>query len=191
MMGIAVRTYMNPEWFTFTPDPAGGRVSFAGVKSEHLKDVQNAMKERIAQQRAADIDQSKRFDINPDVRLTQEQMDHLKENYDPTDMTQEQYNAFIKDLEAFGVLSGVDSTLVGADYGSQLIPLEYCVGAGVCAATELGTTLDSYQGDALAWTKYRASFLSADPDTGKFYRNKQSLLFGKLENVLRRMQFSA
>lgn len=190
-MGMAVKSYMNPEWFTIHPSPVGGQIGVAGLKSEYLKEAQQAMKDLVAQRRTEDISASKSFDVNPDVPLTKDQLTYLKENYDPRNMTQEQYDSFVKDLEQFGAFSGVDSTLVGAGCGPQLIPLEYCMGAGTCSATSLGTTLDSCDGNALEWVKYRASFRTADPTTGKFYRNHQALLFSKLENVMRRMEFSA
>jgi len=190
-MGMTVRGSIDPNWFTYHPTSYEG-IGIGSLKPEYADDLKKAVQERTAQRRKEDIDASRRFDLNPDVRLSQEQMDYLKENYDPRDMTQEQYNAFVQDLQKFGALSAGESVLVDVTNQPQLIPLEYAAtGGGVCAADAPGTTLKGCYGDALAWVKYRASFLNADPDTGKFYRSKQTLLFSKLENVLRRMEMSA
>lgn len=181
-MGVSIATHLNPNWFNYSQMTNGGKVGLAGVKSEYVGELKQAIQEQQAQRRKADIAESKQI-ANTPIQLTQEQLNYLRETYDPKNMSQEQYNAFISDLEKFGVLSDGDSTYVGAGGpGLQLMPIES--GWGTCAWNSLGETLLDYRGDAAAWAKFRASFLTVNPETGKFYQGKQAALFGRIENVL-------
>jgi len=186
-MSNLIGTRVNPNWFTkwiTMEGPFHAKIGVAGVKTEYQEEFKQCIQAQQVQQYKQSMAAGKKITQTP-VDLTQEQLAYLKENYDPQNMTQAEYNAFVADLEAFGVLSEGDASCLDAGEDAQFTPLES--GCGICAWDGQGMSLQDYLDDALAWCRFRASFRTVDPETGKFYTGKQAALFGRVQSVMERL----
>ena len=101
---------MSASWFTGFNDGKG-----FGVKPEHVKDFLACCEEQDRVYREAEASYVKRVPMQ--VKLTDEQKKYLAETYERTDMTEEEYHAFAKDLYEFGILDDQDLADLGVTPG--------------------------------------------------------------------------
>lgn len=176
---------INPDWFTI-------KGNMGVLKREHRADFEAALKEsRQAAKAEFEKEQEKGA-----VELTEEQKKELASKYDPEDMTQEEYDAFIDDLCNYGVLTKTDKYYVDAKTnpgGIELVPLEHVkTGAWIVSVPngDFGSCFESLsqaKGNVLSWARFQSSYKEIDELTGLFTKTRSAILFGKIENVLMQM----
>lgn len=178
---------LNASWFTIVPGSEHGNVAMATLKGSYLKEAQKIAQEKIAAHTAADV-QAAMTEKTDQVKLTDEQKKHLSDTYRPHNMSQEEYTAFTKDLERFGVLTADDRRLLGCDEkkGLSLSPIEEQCGVWVSDISN-ALSFEDCSGNLLDWVRYRTSFQKYDPASGAFYRDRETRLYEKLSSVLQQM----
>lgn len=175
---------LNPDWFVRDGAYAKVKTEFLAVAHETIDKMYEARTATCAQARE-----------HLQVNLTAEQKDYLSSTYDPEHMSYSEYRAFVDDLCKFGYFAEEDKPLVscGADSSGALmmIPLSYYP---LCGASY---TTDAYvpgqrefpfkSGNVLSWTKHLSSYGTLNPQTGRFEKTEQALLFEKLRDVLQQI----
>ena len=124
--------------------------------------------------------------------LSDEELAELAGKYDPSSMTQGQYDAFLDELVGKGALSRFDAMRLGYR-GCRILDIDLGAfaagGGGVGTAyvhdDRLKRTLEEAEGDLLSWLE---SMLSApDQGTGEEGRRKQEAV-NALSDIVRRMR---
>lgn len=121
------------------------------------------------------------------VKLTEEQLEHLSASYNPREMTREDYQAFVDDLCAYGVLDEADKDYLS--YG-PLTAIDFSEeGFTITAAPYQPYRRDfgSGGGNVLDWSRYLASFEHFDPDTNRFEPTRSAILFDRIRQVLSKL----
>lgn len=120
------------------------------------------------------------------VELTEAQKRELAEKYDPENMTQEEYEAFVDDLCRCGILKDTDRYYIGAAW---LIPAEYTYSGSSISHTTLPSyySLSHANGNVLGWAKYRSTFECMDEATGAYTKTCSAIVFGKVADILTQM----
>lgn len=116
--------------------------------------------------------------------LTDEQKEYLADNYNPSNMSQDEYQAFVNDLCKFGILEEQDKDYVSC---SSLVPLDLSIPA--CEITKMVPgkpkfNFDDCNDNVLDWAKFRSTFESFDSCNKTFQKTRSAILFGKIEDVL-------
>ncbi len=185
---------MSASWFTGFNDGKG-----FGVKPEHVKDFLACCEEQDRVYREAEASYVKRVPMQ--VKLTDEQKKYLAETYERTDMTEEEYHAFAKDLHEFGILDDQDLADLGVtpgDGSADFFGACMLVGVGgMTTSTVRYSPLPPNQnylgiyrfggGNVLDWARYQASFQLCDTDTQSWSYDRFGHLFNRLYSVLEQM----
>lgn len=185
-MGDGIIT-LNTSWFTRVPGTEHGNVAVATLKGSYLKEAQKIAQEKIAAYTAADI-QAARTEKTDRVKLTDEQKKYLADTYRPREMSREEYVAFARDLEKFGIINADDRRLLGCGEkkGLSLSPVGERCGAWVSDISS-ALSFEDCRGNLLDWVRYRASFQKYDPASGAFYRDREARLYEKLSSALQQI----
>ncbi len=123
--------------------------------------------------------------------LTAEQLAYLTENYDATNMTGEEYEAFAEDLKKMGILGRTEREAVhgenprwgrlydyhGSDHYPRTVNNEKKLGFG-------DDFSEGWGGNALAWTRYHSGERSWYDDIGDYDMNWSSAVFTLVHSVL-------
>lgn len=178
----------NKDWFTVEGPYAKVKNEYADLFMEAHEKMYEAQKAACAQAREKLVDLE---------GLTQEQIKHLSETYDPKHMSYEDYRAFLDDLCEYGYFAQEDKPLVygGTEEfgGLSMTPVSYLNPHGEAYITTVSAppgyagSFLLQGGDALAWTKYMSSFGTFNPSSGVFEKSEKALLFKKLQNILLQM----
>lgn len=175
---------LNMDWFTVNGP-------YASVKKEYENTFFDALDQMHEAQMAVCAQAREKLTNH----LTQEQMDHLSATYDPKNMSYAEYRSFINDLCEFGYFAEEDKPLVscGVDFGDlTMIPVSYnprCQASLTTVSAPPGYACSfPTSGDALAWTKYMATFGTFDSSSGAFKKTEKALLFEKLQKILLQMK---
>ncbi|MDE6934967.1 MAG: hypothetical protein K2P26_05095 [Oscillospiraceae bacterium] len=185
---------MSASWFTGFNDGKG-----FDVKPEHVKDFLACCEEQDRVYREAEASYVKRVPMQ--VKLTDEQKKYLAETYERTDMTEEEYHAFAKDLYEFGILDDQDLADLGVtpgDGSADFFGACMLVGVGgMTTSTVRYSPLPPNQnylgiyrfggGNVLDWARYQASFQLCDTDTQSWGYDRFGHLFNRLYSVLEQM----
>ncbi len=185
---------MSASWFTGFNDGKG-----FDVKPEHVKDFLACCEEQDRVYREAEASYVKRVPMQ--VKLTDEQKKYLAETYERTDMTEEEYHAFAKDLHEFGILDDQDLADLGVtpgDGSADFFGACMLVGVGgMTTSTVRYSPLPPNQnylgiyrfggGNVLDWARYQASFQLCDTDTQSWSYDRFGHLFNRLYSVLEQM----
>ena len=185
---------MSASWFTGFNDGKG-----FDVKPEHVKDFLACCEEQDRVYREAEASYVKRVPMQ--VKLTDEQKKYLAETYERTDMTEEEYHAFAKDLHEFGILDDQDLADLGVtpgDGSADFFGACMLVGVGgMTTSTVRYSPLPPNQnylgiyrfggGNVLDWARYQASFQLCDTDTQSWGSDRFGHLFNRLYSVLEQM----
>ena len=103
----------------------------------------------------------------------------MSKTYDPQDMSQEEYDALLEDLQRLGVLSSGEVQILRYGASSRL--------NGIWEASSAQPDLSHHfkycNGNLLDWARFRASYECLD-QSGNRYRDGTALLFDKLYCVL-------
>ena len=185
---------MSASWFTGFNDGKG-----FDVKPEHVKDFLACCEEQERVYREAEASYVKRVPMQ--VKLTDEQKKYLSETYERTDMTEEEYHAFAKDLYEFGILDDQDLADLGVtpgDGSADFFGACMLVGVGGMTTSAVRYSplppnqnyLGIYRfggGNVLDWARYQASFQLCDTDTQSWGYDRFGHLFNRLYSVLEQM----
>lgn len=114
------------------------------------------------------------------VDLTDAQKEMLSETYDLQDMSREDLEALLQDLEAIGCFSGEEAWILGYSVPSRLNGIWAAPGPDV---PEVSLRFQHPGGDLLEWARFRASYQTIGPD-GVLCYDRTALLFGKLYDIL-------
>ena len=185
---------MSASWFTGFNDGKG-----FDVKPEHVKDFLACCEEQDRVYREAEASYVKQVPMQ--VKLTDEQKKYLAETYERTDMTEEEYHAFAKDLHEFGILDDQDLADLGVtpgDGSADFFGACMLVGVGgMTTSTVRYSPLPPNQnylgiyrfggGNVLDWARYQASFQLCDTDTQSWSYDRFGHLFNRLYSVLEQM----
>ena len=185
---------MSASWFTGFNDGKG-----FDVKPEHVKDFLACCEEQDRVYREAEASYVKQVPMQ--VKLTDEQKKYLAETYERTDMTEEEYHAFAKDLHEFGILDDQDLADLGVtpgDGSADFFGACMLVGVGgMTTSTVRYSPLPPNQnylgiyrfggGNVLDWARYQASFQLCDTDTQSWGYDRFGHLFNRLYSVLEQM----
>ncbi len=185
---------MSASWFTGFNDGKG-----FDVKPEHVKDFLACCEEQDRVYREAEASYVKQVPMQ--VKLTDEQKKYLSETYERTNMTEEEYHAFAKDLHEFGILDDQDLADLGVtpgDGSADFFGACMLVGVGgMTTSTVRYSPLPPNQnylgiyrfggGNVLDWARYQASFQLCDTDTQSWGYDRFGHLFNRLYSVLEQM----
>ena len=186
---------MSASWFTGFNDGKG-----FDVKPEHVKDFLACCEEQDRVYREAEASYVKRVPMQ--VKLTDEQKKYLAETYERTDMTEEEYHAFAKDLHEFGILDDQDLADLGvtpgdgsADFfGACMLVGSGSAGVPTAKYSPLSPNMNYdeagykfYGGNMLDWVRYHASFRLCDLETQTFTYDRYDHMFNRLCSVLEQM----
>ena len=185
---------MSASWFTGFNDGKG-----FDVKPEHVKDFLACCEEQDRVYREAEASYVKQVPMQ--VKLTDEQKKYLSETYERTNMTEEEYHAFAKDLHEFGILDDQDLADLGVtpgDGSADFFGACMLVGVGgMTTSTVRYSPLPPNQnylgiyrfggGNVLDWARYQASFQLCDTDTQSWSYDRFGHLFNRLYSVLEQM----
>ena len=125
------------------------------------------------------------------VRLTAEQKRYLEENFDPRNMTKEEYRAFLDKLCEFGVIAREDLYYLG--YGvpgsdMELVAPRDTMYAFITPHREnpmhYTSSFSSSRGNILDWATYLAGTTVWDEGTHSWQKRPEDILFGKIRDVL-------
>ena len=164
-----------------------------------MKDFLACCEEQDRVYREAEASYVKRVPMQ--VKLTDEQKKYLAETYERTDMTEEEYHAFAKDLHEFGILDDQDLADLGVtpgDGSADFFGACMLVGVGgMTTSTVRYSPLPPNQnylgiyrfggGNVLDWARYQASFQLCDTDTQSWSYDRFGHLFNRLYSVLEQM----
>lgn len=183
MISAASTQGLRSEWFEV-------RGSYGFVKTEYMDLVHEVLRQQ--QKEAAESLADRLKDSGTKVKLTEEQKKYLSENFDPENMSQLEYQAFVDKLCEFGVLDEADKDYVG--YGVKgcsldLTPLSHVrTAASIVPArgNPMGYTqfFSSSRGNVADWSKYMAGIMSWSEKTGSWKKGPETILFGKIRDVL-------
>ena len=109
--------WVDPSWFNYVDIPGidSEKMKYGVLKDECRDQFREAVQAKREEQKLAfekfkeDARQRGKF-----VRLTDAQLEHLSDSYDPREMTREEYQAFIDDLCEYGVLDEADKDYISA-----------------------------------------------------------------------------
>jgi len=133
----------------------------------------------------------------PAVQLSKEQIKKLAQQYNPRQMSEDEYRSFIDELCQLGVLEEKDKPYLfcGAYGNLNLIPLDaYGSSISVTPATfqdncSFDFSFFSCKGNVIDWAGYLSSFRKLNPYTHTFdEKTKSAILFEKVTDVLEKIQ---
>lgn len=164
--------------------------NYGFVKTEYLDMFQKTLEAQ--QKEAAESLADRLKGSGTKAELTEEQKKYLSENFDPENMSQLKYQAFLDKLCEFGVLDEADKDYVGYGVkgcGLSLTPLSHVrTGASIVPArgNPMGYTqfFSSSRGNVADWSKYMAGIMSWSEKTGSWEKGPETILFGKIRDVL-------
>ena len=186
-------------WFNICKESSKTKCGAMTIKSEYLKDFEACCKERARIFKEAEASLPKR---PMQVKLTDEQKKYLAETYERTDMTEEEYHAFAKDLHEFGILDDQDLADLGvtpgdgsADFfGACMLVGSGSAGVPTAKYSPLSPNMNYdeagykfYGGNMLDWVRYHASFRLCDLETQTFTYDRYDHMFNRLCSVLEQM----
>ena len=115
------------------------------------------------------------------IQLTEEQKAYLSK-YDSRNMSLEEYEALLKDLEEMGCFSGEETGILRYGTSARL--------NGIWEAPDqyggMSGRFEYSGGNLLDWARFRASYEAADQN-GARYHDRTALLFDKLCRVLKQL----
>lgn len=182
------------DWFTFSKHtlPDGNELPLATIKPEYEDALQSYCQEALRQQG------TKKPYQKPE--LSDAQLKQLNEKYPDSDMSAEEYQLFLRDLVAMGVMTEQDMFQVGGTLPGGLCPVIPVTMVSICEAAPAGSeqraSLPFYDGfskndkeiDITQWAKYRAAYDTFYLDhTGASYESNENQLFQSIEDVLSQM----
>lgn len=181
MITATSRQTIPKEW----TDPIGPNVGY--VKQGFRDQVLELFKKESEASRAGLADRLKSGDL--ETRLTAEQKQYLKENFDLKDMSREDYQSLIGKLCEFGVLDQEDKKFLHCGFsGLQMIPVDLSGPTSTvsfyAAPVRDPSSFDSWKGDVLGWMKYLSSFQCWDSDSQSWRKTDEARLFGKVRDLL-------
>lgn len=180
MITATSRQTIPKEW----TDPIGPNVGY--VKQGFRDQVLELFKKESEASRAGLADRLKSGDL--ETRLTAEQKQYLKENFDLKNMSREDYQSLIDKLCEFGVLEEGDKKYLHCQSGG--LDMSYVDFSNTCTASLYTApvrdpwSFDSWKGDVLGWMKFLSSFQCWDSDSQSWRKTDEARLFGKVQDLL-------
>ncbi len=152
----------------------------------------------IAMQREQDIAATEAFmkkykKTGAKVELTEEQKDMLSADYDPEDMSYDEYMSFIDRLCEYGILDEGDKDYVAysvAGSDLELIPLKFDLPVstwGPDSRMGYDNSFASSRGNVLGWASHLAQFETFNTHTQSFEKTRTAILYGKIRDTLLEM----
>lgn len=182
--------WVDSSWFNYIEIPGidPKKMTYGVLKDECRDQFRQAVQAKREEQRLAF--QTFKEDARrrgSSVRLTDAQLKHLSASYNPREMTREDYQAFIDDLCAYGVLDEADKNYISY---SGLTPIDFseptCT---ITAAPYQPYNRDFWSGggNVLDWSKYLSTWEYFNPDTNRFEPTRRAILFDRIQQVLAKM----
>jgi len=187
MISAASNQIFQREWLQFEGP-------YAMVRTDYADMLNALLEERRKQQAKADerfVEDLKRAGC--DVKLTEAQKKELKEDFDPENMSHQEYQSFIDRLCGYGVLKEEDKNYIG--YGVKGCGLDMTPVTAVWCGGYL-THGDSYNpklytnafsssgGNVLDWAKYLAGVTTWSEKSYSWQKGPEAILFGKVRDIL-------
>lgn len=180
--GASGQTFQR-EWFEV-------KGNYGFIKTEYMDTFQKTLEAQ--QKEAAESLADRLKNSGTKTKLTEEQKKYLSENFDPENMSQLEYQAFVDKLCEFGVLDEADKDYVGYGVkgcGLDLTPLSHVrTGASMVPARgnpmAYTASFSSSRGDAAGWAKYLSGVMGWNEKTNSWQKKPESILFGKISDVL-------
>ncbi len=182
--------WVDPSWFNYVDIPGinSEKMKYGVLKDECRDQFREAVQAKREEQKLAfekfkeDARQRGKF-----VRLTDAQLEHLSDSYDPREMTREDYRAFIDDLCEYGVLDEADKDYISY---SGLVPIDFS--EPVCTGTAAlyqpyDRDFGSSGGNVLDWSRYLSTYEYFNPDANRFEPTRSAILFDRIQQVLVKM----
>lgn len=181
--------WVDSSWFNYIEIPGidPGKMTWGVLKDECRDQFREAVQAKREEQRLAfqtfKEDARKR---GTSVRLTDAQLKHLSASYNPREMTQEDYQAFIDDLCGYGVLDEADKDYISYGIMTPIYCIEPCT---ITAASyqPYDRHFGSSGGNVLDWSKYLSTYEYFNPDTNRFEPTRSAILFDRIRQVLAKM----
>lgn len=172
---------------------------FAILRSDMMDEYRAYMGPLERASRQEDMAAAKKA-ANQPIKVTNEQINQLAEKYDPRNMTYEEYNAFIDEMIEMGVVTKEDASYI-TDYANRelhdwLHPGNPYLSSRTLYGSEApyfyrGCTypllFPECNGDVLTMYGFQAAYHTTDPETGTVYRGRTERTYGKIYQVLQRM----
>ena len=164
---------------------------YAAPKEEYRDLFQKAIEaRRKEQQEANDRFMEKIQAEGAGVHLTEAQRQELLSQFDPKHMTSDEYFRFVDKLCEYGILSEEDKPFVQAT-PLGLIPVDWTstTKAQIIPDTRetgglLRNSFSGWNGNVLGWADYRSKFQTWDFETQTWTKDRETILFGKIRDVL-------
>lgn len=190
MVSAAGTPVFQKEWFRFSEGYGFAKAEFQDQISAAFAEMerQSVQSYEAFSQR---VRQSGR-----DVKLTREQKQYLAENFDPKNMSFSEYQSFIDKLCEFGILDEADKDYVScgaAGYELEMIPLGAVQNGGYLTPGDLynpmsySKAFSSSKGNVLDWADYLSRLTVLDQKTTSWQKTPESILFGKIRDVLEKI----
>lgn len=182
--------WVDPSWFNYVDIPGinSEKMKYGVLKDECRDQFREAVQAKREEQKLAfekfkeDARQRGKF-----VRLTDAQLEHLSDSYDPREMTREEYQAFIDDLCEYGVLDEADKDYISY---SGLVPIDFseptCTGTAA-PYQPYDRYFGSSGGNVLDWSRYLSTYEYFNPDANRFEPTRSAILFDRIQQVLVKM----
>ncbi|MCI9512234.1 MAG: hypothetical protein HFG13_07585 [Oscillibacter sp.] len=180
----------HSSWFNYIDIPGiyPGKMRYAVLKDECRDQFREAVQAKREEQLLAfqkfKEDARKR---GKSVKLTDAQLEHLSASYNPKEMNQEEYQAFIDDLCEYGILDEADKDYISY---SGLVPIDFseptCTGTAA-PYQPYDRDFGSSGGNVLDWSKYLSTFEYFNSDTNRFEPTRNAILFERIQKVLVKM----
>ncbi|MDE7243656.1 MAG: hypothetical protein K2O18_06735 [Oscillospiraceae bacterium] len=185
--------YYHPPKEKGYPEGLAGFVFLREDKKDEYIAIQAEKDKAVLQ---ADMAAAKR-EANQPIKVTNAQISKLAEKYDPRNMTQEEYTDFLYEMIDLGVITKEDACFI-RDFtgGGGALPFAYAASSRNIHWNEAPYTTEIYNvpldypqsdGDILTMYGFQAAFRTKDPDTGTVYRGRIERTYGKVYQVLQRM----
>lgn len=180
MISATGRQSIPNEWISFTAPNLGY------VKPGFRDQVLERFKKENAASRAGLADRLKGGDL--EARLTAEQKQYLKDNFDLKNMSWEDYQFLLDKLCEFGVLEEGDKKYLHGQSGG--LDMSYVDFSNTCTASLYTApvrdpwSFNSWKGDVLGWMKFLSSFQRWDADSQSWQKTNEARLFGKVQDLL-------
>lgn len=170
---------INPNWVNVQDVKGSSGIQKMIPKAEFISEFRSVFM-------AACSKKNDEFVCSSGVKLDKNQVKDLSTRYDPTNMSTDEYGAFVDELFNLGFMT--DSDRLCAKYGMvSLSNNEMSVLQWVPFSDRPMNRLEDVDGNVLEWAKYRASFKTYNPATGSTYVDRTSRLLNRISDVLEQM----
>ncbi len=190
MYGVSSTSALKLDWF----DRKG---VYLVPKSGYMSMIIDAIRSKKTQGIESDLSipesESKQEST---VHLSKQQIKSLAQQYNPHQMNEEDYRAFIDDLCQLGVLNKEDKPNLscGAFGNLDLIPLNSFRSSisgtpatfqDVCSFSD---SFSSCNGNVKDWANFLSTFRELNPHTHTFEKSKRAILFERIADILEKIQ---